>query len=63
MMFEMNEAKEVSVLVLARRFFGTVLAVFLILPLLLVAELVCMPEVVSNWLWDLGDKFIGGSGK
>ena len=57
----MNEANEVSVLGLLRRFFGTVLAVVLILPLLMVAELVYAPEWVSNWLWGLGSKFIGGS--
>lgn len=56
----MNEANEVSVLGLLRRFFGTVLVVVLILPLLMVAELVYAPELVSNWLWDLGSKFIGG---
>ena len=55
----MNEANEVSALGLLRRFFGTVLAIVLILPLLLVAELVCIPEGVSNWLWNLGDKLIG----
>lgn len=57
----MNEANEVSVLGLLRRFFGTVLAVVLILPLLMVAELVFIPEGVSNWLWDLGGKLIGGT--
>ena len=57
----MNETNEVSVLGLLRRFLGTVLAVVLILPLLVVAELVYAPEWVSNWLWDLGSKFIGGS--
>lgn len=57
----MNEANEVSVLGLLRRFFGTVLVVVLILPLLMVAEIVYAPEWVSNWLWDLGSKFIGGS--
>ena len=57
---EMNEANEVSVMGLLRRFLGTVLAVVLILPLLMVAELVYAPEWVSNWLWDLGSKFIGG---
>lgn len=57
---EMNEANEVSVLGLLRRFFGTVLAVVLILPLLMVTELVYAPEWVSNWLWDLGGKLIGG---
>lgn len=56
----MNETNEVSVLGLLRRFLGTVLAVVLILPLLMVAELVYAPEWVSNWLWDLGSKFIGG---
>lgn len=56
----MNEANEVSVLGLLRRFFGTVLAVVLILPLLMVTELVYAPEWVSNWLWDLGGKLIGG---
>ena len=57
----MNETNEVSVLGLLRRFLGTVLAVVLILPLLMVAELVYAPEWVSNWLWNLGSKFIGGS--
>lgn len=57
----MNEANEVSVLGLLRRFFGTFLVVVLILPLLMVAELVYAPEWISNWLWDLGSKFIGGS--
>ena len=57
----MNEANEVSVMGLLRRFLGTVLAVVLILPLLMVAELVYAPEWVSNWLWGLGSKFIGGS--
>ena len=56
----MNEANEVSVLGLLRQFFGTVLAVVLILPLLMVTELVYAPEWVSNWLWDLGGKLIGG---
>ena len=57
----MNETNEVSVLGLLRRFFGTVLAVVLILPLLMVAELVCIPEGVSNWLWNSGCKLIGGT--
>lgn len=57
----MNETNEVSVWGLLRRFFGAVLAVVLILPLLMVAELVCIPEGVSNWLWDLGGKLIGGT--
>ena len=57
----MNETNEVSVLGLLRRFFGTVLAVVLILPLLMVAELVCIPEGVLNWLWDFGGKLIGGT--
>ena len=59
--FEMNEANEVSVMGLLRRFLGTVLAVVLILPLLMVAELVYAPEWVSNWLWDFGGKLIGGT--
>ena len=58
---EMNEANEVSVMGLLRRFLGTVLAVVLILPLLMVAELVYAPEWVSNWLWDFGGKLIGGT--
>ena len=57
----MNETNEVSVLGLLRRFLGTVLAVVLILPLLVVAELVHAPEWVSNWLWDFGGKLIGGT--
>lgn len=57
----MNEANEVSVMGLLRRFLGTVLAVVLILPLLMVAELVYAPEWVSNWLWDFGGKLIGGT--
>ena len=57
----MNEANEVSVLGLLRRFFGTVLVVVLILPLLMVAEIVYAPEWVSNWLWDFGGKLIGGT--
>lgn len=44
-----------------RRIGGSFLAVCLVLPLLMVAELVYAPELVSNWLWDLGSKFIGGS--
>ena len=59
--FEMNKPNVISVCGLLKRFFGTVLVVVLILPLLMVAELVCIPEGVSNWLWDLGSKFIGGS--
>ena len=57
----MNETNEVSVLGLLRRFLGTVLAIVLILPLLMVAELVYAPEWVSNWLWDFGGKLIGGT--
>lgn len=57
----MNKPNVISVWGLLRRFFGTVLAVVLILPLLMVAELVYAPEWVSNWLWGLGSKFIGGS--
>lgn len=57
----MNKPNVISVCGLLKRFFGTVLVVVLILPLLMVAELVCIPEGVSNWLWDLGSKFIGGS--
>ena len=59
--FEMNKPNVISVCGLLKRFFGFVLAVVLILPLLMVAELVYAPERVSNWLWDLGSKFIGGS--
>ena len=59
--FEMNKPNVISVWGLLRRFFGTVLAAVLILPLLMVAELVYAPEWVSNWLWGLGSKFIGGS--
>lgn len=59
-MFEMNKPNVISVLGLLKRFFGTVLVVVLILPLLMVAELVYAPECVSNCLWDLGSKFIGG---
>ena len=57
----MNKPNVISVWGLLRRFFGTVLAAVLILPLLMVAELVYAPEWVSNWLWGLGSKFIGGS--
>ena len=60
-MFEMNKPNVISVWGLLRRFFGTVLAFVLILPLLMVAELACIPEGVSNWLWDLGGKLIGGT--
>ena len=58
--FEMNKPNVISVWGLLKRFFGTVLVVVLILPLLMVAELVYAPEWVSNWLWDLGSQFIGG---
>lgn len=57
----MNKPNVISVWGLLRRFFGTVLAVVLILPLLMVAELVYAPEWVSNWLWDFGGKLIGGT--
>lgn len=57
----MNEAKQDSVISFLRRFFGTVLTVVLILPLLMVAELVYAPEWVSNWLWEVGGKLIGGT--
>ena len=57
----MNKQNVISVWGLLKRFLGNVLVVVLILPLLMVAELVYAPEWVSNWLWDLGSKFIGGS--
>lgn len=57
----MNKPNMISVWGLLKRFFGNVLVVVLILPLLMVAELVYAPEWVSNWLWDLGIKFIGGT--
>lgn len=57
----MNKPNVISFWGLLRRFFGTVLAVVLILPLLMVAELVCIPEGVSNRLWDFGEKLIGGT--
>ena len=56
----MNKPNVISAWELLKRFFGTVLVVVLILPLLMVAELVYAPEWVSNWLWALGSKFIGG---
>ena len=56
----MNKSNVISVCGLLKRFFGKVLVVVLILPLLMVAELVYAPDWVSNWLWDLGSKFIGG---
>ena len=58
--FEMNKPNVISFWGLLKRFFGTVLVVVLILPLLMVTELVYAPEWVSNWLWDLGGKLIGG---
>ena len=61
MRFEMNKPNVISGWELLKRFFGTVLVVVLILPLLMVAEIVHAPEWVSNWLWDLGGKLIGGT--
>lgn len=56
----MDEATRISVCGFLRRFFGVVAVGVLLLPLLMVAELVCIPEGVLNRLWNLGDRLIGG---
>lgn len=59
----MNEANQTSVFVFLRRFFGGIAAVFFVLPLLLITDLVYAPEWVSNWLWEFGGTLIGGKAK
>ena len=61
--FEMNKPNVISVWGLLKRFFGTVLVVVLILPLLLISDLVYAPEWVTNWLWEFGGTLIGGKAK
>lgn len=68
----MNEANRISVCGFLGRFFGTIVAVVLIIPLLMavvvlilpfliVAELICISERVANRLWDFGGRLIRGT--
>ena len=59
----MNEANQTSVCGFLRRYIGTVAAVFFVLPLLMIADLIYAPEWVSNWLWEFGGTLIGGKTK